>query len=62
MVEEVGVKRKPQETAIVASKKQKLNNELVTRSANETNSLIPAGIRRTSNLEAPIMQLFGHSV
>ena len=62
-MEATGSKRKnDDQDGQIVLKKQKLESggELAIRST--SNALIPAGIQRTSNLEAPIMLLTGHSV
>ena len=57
---ESGLKRRPEESALVAAKKQRTEGSIVAREG--TNAIIPVGLRRTSNLQAPIMQLSPHSV
>lgn len=53
-----------EENSQIILKKQKLegDGEIVIRPGSNNNSLIPAGIPRTSKLEAPIMLLTGHQV
>jgi len=58
-MEHVGQKRIPSD-AIVSAKKQKTSNGELVKRQDGKNELLPAGIRRTSNLQAPIMELAGH--
>ena len=58
----VGSKRKAESSALVASKKQKSGNGSIVTHKGSSGAIISAGVRRTSNLEAPIMQLGSHEV
>lgn len=58
-----GTKRKAeQSTALVAAKKQKKSDGSIVLREGGSNAIVSSGIRRTSHLEAPIMQLGNHDV
>lgn len=59
----VGEKRKLDDSsALVVTKKQKGSDGSIVVRKDASQSLIPAGVKRTSNLEGPIMLLTGHDV
>jgi hypothetical protein len=55
-----GVKRPFEQDGAIVKRQKTSHGEIIQRP--DENAILPAGIRRTSNLNAPIMELTGHQV